>query len=95
MHVTICSLSNFFPCLPEATTPTVETRWKHGGNTVEVMWTPTITELSPLSPAVKLAPGASYDFPERWMLIPLDKAVTSARDVKKLLKRIPPNPFGG
>jgi hypothetical protein len=66
-----------------------------GGNTVEVMWTPTITELSPLSPAVRLAPGTSYDFPERWMLIPLDKPVMNARAVKKLLKRIPPNPFGG
>ena len=78
----------FFPVSPGG-------NYADGGNTVEVMWTPTITELSPLSPAVKLAPGASYDFPERWMLIPLDKAVTRARDVKKLLKRIPPNPFGG
>jgi len=64
-----------------------------GNNTLEIMWTGTVTELSPLSPVVRLASGKVYDFPARWMLKPLKREVKSFRDVRKLLDEIDASPF--
>jgi hypothetical protein len=65
-----------------------------GGNSVEIYFDPKVCELEPLSPEVKLRPGQSYEFPERWKLLTLDHEVTCAREARALLDRIPPSPFG-
>ena len=48
------------------------------GNSVEVYFDRRATELNPLSPEISLDPGDSLIFPEKWVLIPLDKEVTTA-----------------
>lgn len=67
--------------------------YSDGGNSVEVYFDRDVAELQVLSPEVKLAPGLNYSFPEKWMLIPLDRPVTGFKEVRKLVKRIPPSPF--
>ncbi len=64
-----------------------------GGNSVEVYFDRRVTELDPLSPEATLAPGASFIFPEKWLLLPLDKDVTTAEEARKLVLKIPPPPF--
>ena len=54
--------------------------YSDGGNSVEVYFDQRCVELSPLSPEEKLAPGHDYVFPEKWVLIRLDKeAATPGR----------------
>jgi hypothetical protein len=65
-----------------------------GGNTVEVYFDRRLTELDPISPETKLAPGQSFIFPEKWTLIPLPKEVTTMEEARKLVALIPPPPFG-
>jgi len=58
-----------------------------GGNSVE-FWVDaagTRTEIEPLSPKVKLQPGASYSFDERWDLRRVDEKIAAAEDIPKLL----------
>jgi hypothetical protein len=64
------------------------------GISVEVYFDRRSTELNPSSPSTTLRPGASFSFPEKWLLLPLDKEVSSADDARKLVLRIPPPPFG-
>jgi len=64
-----------------------------GGNTVELYWDQETAELEPLSPEVKLAPGQSCIFPEKWALHKLDKEITSFAQVREIVGRIPPSPF--
>ncbi|MGA2555291.1 MAG: hypothetical protein ABSG04_03370 [Verrucomicrobiota bacterium] len=64
-----------------------------GGHSVEVYFDRRVTELDPLSPETTLAPGASFIFPEKWVLLPLDKEVTTAEEARKLVVKIPPPPF--
>ncbi len=64
-----------------------------GGNTVELYWDQETAELEPLSPEVKLAPGQSCVFPEKWALHKLDKEITSFEQVREIVARIPPSPF--
>ena len=52
-----------------------------------------ITELEPLSPEARLAPGQNVSFAELWRLIPLDREVTTADQARKLVKLIGPSPF--
>jgi hypothetical protein len=61
---------------------------------VEVYFDRRATELNPLSPEISLDPGDSLIFPEKWVLIPLDKEVTTAEEARKLVPKIPPTPFG-
>jgi hypothetical protein len=68
--------------------------YSDGGNTVEVYFDQRAVELSPLSPETKLAPGREYTFPEKWLLIPLAKEVNTWEDARKLVRKIPPSPFG-
>ena len=64
------------------------------GNSVEVYFDRRSTELNPLSPQISLAPGDSLLFPEKWVLMPLDREVTTAEEARRLVPKIPPPPFG-
>lgn len=59
-----------------------------GGNSLEVFMNKDVTELEPLSPEVKLAPGESYEFPETWILTPLDREVSTRAQAAGLRGRI-------
>jgi hypothetical protein len=65
------------------------------GNSVEVYFDRRVTELNPRSAETRLAPGASFIFPEKWALMPLDREVTSAVEARRLVLKIPPPPFHG
>jgi hypothetical protein len=62
-------------------------------NTVEVFCNDQVAELQLLSPEVKLRPMQNYSFPEKWTLIQLDRKVTSFKQARKLVDKIPPSPF--
>lgn len=64
-----------------------------GGNTVELYIDPKVCELEPLSPEVALRPGDAATFPERWILIPLEREPASHEEARELVKKIPANPF--
>ena len=64
-----------------------------GGSSVEVYFDRRVTELDPLSPETTLAPGESFVFPEKWLLLPLAREVTTAEEARKLALKIPPPPF--
>ena len=76
----------YFPITPDGD-------YADGGNTLCVMCNGVVTELSPLSPRVRLDPGRHYDFPERLVLKPLKREVRSFRDLRRILDEVPPNPF--
>jgi hypothetical protein len=81
-------LVKYFPCYEGG-------RYADGGNTVEVYFDQRGVELSPLSPEIKLPPGGDFTFPEKWLLIHLKKEVTTWEQARKLVRKIPPPPFGG
>lgn len=58
------------------------------GNSVEVSWNAQSVELEPRSPEVKLRRFNPYGFAGRWMLLPLDKPVTSFDQARALADRI-------
>ncbi|MBI5775029.1 MAG: DUF4380 domain-containing protein [Verrucomicrobia bacterium] len=64
-----------------------------GGNSVEFYWSDKVGELEPLSPQVRLRPGESYAFPEKWTLIELEEEATTFEQARSLVKKIPPTPF--
>jgi hypothetical protein len=64
------------------------------GISVEVYSDRRVTELNPFSPQTTLVPGASFIFPEKWVLIPLDKEPATAEEARALVSKIPPAPFG-
>ena len=64
-----------------------------GGNTVEFYCDERLAELEPLSPEVKLPPGQTYSFPEKWGLSDLERTVLSAAEARALVKRLPRSPF--
>jgi len=76
----------FFPYFPGG-------KYTDGENSVELYFDPRVCELEPLSPEVSLKPGEEHTFPEKWVLIPLDREITSHEEVRALVSRIPPNPF--
>jgi len=49
--------------------------------------------LEPLSPEVKLKPGESLNFPEKWVLLGLDRPAESFAEARALVKRLAPSPF--
>lgn len=67
--------------------------YSDGGNSVEVYFDEKLGEVEPLSPEIKLKPGEDYVFPEKWILIELDKSVHTHEEARALVKRIPPSPF--
>lgn len=79
-------LVKYFPYDPDG-------RYTDGGNSVELYFDPNVCELEPLSPEVPLKPGEEYVFPERWLLLPLDRDVASPEEARELVKKIPSNPF--
>lgn len=64
------------------------------GASVEVYFDRRAAELNPFSPETALAPGAGFIFPEKWVLLPLDREVATAAEARKLALKIPPPPFG-
>jgi hypothetical protein len=76
----------YFPVTPGG-------NYTDGGNTVEIYWDAEKGELEPLSPEVRLAPGETYSFPEKWTLIELEKDVSEFDQIKKIAKKVPPSPF--
>jgi hypothetical protein len=67
--------------------------YSDGGNTVEFYCSARVAELEPLSPEVTLKPSETYSFPEKWILIELEKEVTNYGQARALVKRIPRSPF--
>ncbi|MSU64495.1 MAG: hypothetical protein EXS31_19255 [Pedosphaera sp.] len=80
-------LVKYFPFFAEG-------NYTDGGNSVELYYDERVAELEPLSPEVRLQPGGSYMFPEKWTLIELEKEVLTFEKAAELVKRIPPSPFG-
>ena len=78
----------FYPYFPDG-------KYTDGENSVELYFDPRVCEMEPLSPEVTLKPGEEYAFPEKWVLIPLDRDITSHEEARALVSRIPPNPFKG
>jgi hypothetical protein len=76
----------FYPYFPDG-------KYTDGGNSVELYFDPKVCELEPLSPEVPLKPGEEYAFPEKWVLIPLDREVATAEEARALVDKIPANPF--
>jgi len=72
-----------FPVYPNAD-------YADGGNSVEFWVDPagTRTEIEPLSPKVRLQPGESYSFDERWDLQRVEETIVGADDIPKLLPTI-------
>src|SRR5262249_40761411 len=58
------------------------------GNSVEVSWNAQSVELEPRSPEVQLRRFSPYGFTGRWMLLPLDKPVSSFDQARALADRI-------
>jgi hypothetical protein len=79
-------LVKFFPYFPAG-------KYTDGGNSVELYFDPKVCELEPLSPEVSLKPGEEYAFPEKWVLIPLEREVASREEARRLVSKIPANPF--
>ncbi|MHB8522658.1 MAG: hypothetical protein ACYDH9_18120 [Limisphaerales bacterium] len=67
--------------------------YSDGGNSVEAYFDDHVAELEPLSPEVRLHPGESYQFPEKWSLIELKSEVTTFAQARALAKKIPASPF--
>jgi hypothetical protein len=67
--------------------------YSDGGNSVEVYFDRRVTELDPFSPETKLAPGESFVFPEKWLLLPLAREAATPEEARKLVLKIPPPPF--
>jgi hypothetical protein len=68
-------------------------QYTDGGNSVELYFDDNVAELEPLSPEIKLKPGETYEFPERWTLIELDATVSSFDEARALVDKVPPSPF--
>jgi len=79
-------LVKYFPFVPGG-------NYSDGGCSVEIYFDERVAELEPLSPEVELKPGATYDFPEKWMLVELDKVVVTAKDAQRAARRIRQSPF--
>lgn len=72
---------------------TAKANYSDGGNTLEFYCNQRVAELEPLSPEVRLEPGAEYRFPEKWVLVQLDKEVSTFEQARAVVKRIPKSPF--
>jgi hypothetical protein len=64
-----------------------------GGLSVAHYFNDRIAELEPISPEVKLKPGESFEFPQRWTITRLDEPVTTFEQARALASRILPSPF--
>lgn len=60
---------------------------------IELYFDQQFTELDVVSPEQRLAPGARYEMPGKWVLMQLKREVTSFEDARVLAKRVPPSPF--
>jgi hypothetical protein len=67
--------------------------YSDGGNTMEFYCNERVAELEPLSPEVKLKPGAEYEFPEKWTLIGIGEEILTHEKARALVKKIPKSPF--
>lgn len=67
--------------------------YSDGGNSIEVYWNKEFAEIEPLSPEATIKPGATYSFPEKWVLIELDSDINTFEQASELVKKIPPFKF--
>lgn len=72
----------YFPYNPKG-------NYSDGGNSVEVYWSEQVAEIEPLSPEKSLKPGESYSMPQKWILMELDRDITTPEQAAKLVKKIP------
>ncbi len=79
-------LIKYFPYYPKG-------NYSDGGNSVELYFDERFAELEPLSPEVKVSEQTTYNFPEKWVLLPLDKEIMTHEEVRQLVSRIPESPF--
>jgi hypothetical protein len=79
-------LVKYYPYFPNGV-------YSDAGNSVELYFDPKVCELEPLSPEVTLSPGRAYEFMERWLILPLEREVTTWEEARDLVKKIPPHPF--
>ncbi len=68
-------------------------KYTDGGNSVELYFDQSVAELEPLSPEVELGVGETYAFPEQWVLIALNKSVTTFEQARALVRQVPASPF--
>jgi hypothetical protein len=64
-----------------------------GGNSAGFCCDEKRATLETLSPEVRLAPGQSHLFPEKWVLLDLARRVDTYAEARALVKLIPPSPF--
>ena len=79
-------LVKYYPYFPDGV-------YSDGGNSLELYFDPKVCELEPLSPEVTMTPGRAYEFMERWLVLPLEREVTTWEEARALVKLIPPHPF--
>lgn len=76
----------YFPTFPDG-------RYSDAGLSVELYFRDEFTELEPVSPEIGLTPPQEYAFPEKWLLLALDREVTTHEEARALAEKIPPSPF--
>lgn len=81
-------LIQYFPYDYRATYP-------HGGHTVEVGWNDLWVELELLGPETPVAAGAEKALATKWVQIPLNEPVRTAKQARALASKVPPSPFKG
>lgn len=68
-------------------------RYTDGGLSVAFYFNERFSECEPISPEVTLRPGEEYVFPERWILLRLEREVATFEEARRAADRIPPSPF--
>jgi hypothetical protein len=76
----------YYPYAPDG-------RYTDAGLSVALYFRDNLSECEPISPEVALKPGAEYVFPEKWILLRLEKEVTTHEEARALVDRLPPSPF--
>lgn len=76
----------YYPYFPEG-------RYTDGGLSVAFYFNERFSECEPISPEVTLKPGEEYVFPERWILLRLEREVTTHEEARAVAARIPPSSF--
>jgi hypothetical protein len=68
-------------------------KYPNGGHTVEVAWNDLWTELELLGPETAVAGGAEKTMAVKWVQIPLNDPVRTAKQARALANKVPPSPF--
>lgn len=76
----------YYPYFPEG-------NYTDGGLSVAFYFSDRLSEMEPISPEMPLKPRQAYSFPERWLLLRLDREVTTHEEARALVGKITPSPF--